>query len=543
MRKVEEEGISYLPSPLSSIIGIRHSAQSNMKLLPSLPPKIASWSTASSFAASISYADRGTSAIAASSLLHNLHWTESELGGVQSAFFVGYALTQIFGGVLGGQKPNDNARGGYRSILPVSLFLTGLTTMLFPMASIHFGHVGASVNRFALGLFEGLLLPAAMAGVGDTVYKHSEISEIDENHKATASSIVIAGCYLGSGWAYLSGYALYSEIFQRILINSGFTGDVWPIVFYVNGALSFLLLWVFREEFDLGFPYKQKEYIHQSTRLNSDKCQGDIWKDLISITKQCLASTSGRAILAAQIGQGALLYSIASWGPLYLERIGVQSFSTSDMDANASFRPEETVSPISQVAVTASKAAYSLIPSQLTQAVVGVSVGSAADQLSDKIGTQTTRRSLQLLSGIVPALILQYLALYGGEYSADGHGDSALSPAFLFGSAQTFSALSLGAVSVSHLDIAVPSASGTVYALGNVMAALAGSAVVGLFGFLLQQPDSSSIGIHGESLNAGQEFALPFKVVAALSAMGSLVYGMTVQTELAIGISSNSTAL
>ena len=514
-----------------------------MKLLPFLPPKIASWSTASSIAASISYADRGTSSIAASSLLHKLHWTESELGGVQSAFFVGYALTQIFGGVLGGQKPNDDAGGGYRSILPVSLFFTGLTTLLFPVVSIHFGNVGASVDRFVLGLFEGLLLPAAMAGVGDTVNEQSEISKEGENYKATASSLVIAGCYLGSGWAYLSGYALYSEIFQRTLLDNGFTGDVWPIPFYVNGVLSFLLLWVFREEFNLGFTFKQKkEYINQSTRLDSDsdEKQSGIWRDLISITKQCLASTSGRAILAAQIGQGALLYSISSWGPLYLERIGVQSFSTSDMDA--SFHPEETVSPISQVAVTASKAAYSLIPSQIAQAVVGVSIGSAADKLSNKIGTQSTRRSLQLLSGIVPAFILQYLALYGGEYSVDRHGDSALSPAFLFGSAQTISALSLGAVSVSHLDIAIPSASGAVYALGNVMAALAGSAVVSLFGFLLQQSDSSSIGINGDSMSAGREFALPFEVVAALSAMGSLIYGLSVETELAIGISSNSTA-
>lgn len=512
-----------------------------MKLLPFLPPKIASWSTASSIAASISYADRGTSSIAASSLIHKLHWTESELGGVQSAFFMGYALTQIFGGVLGGQKPNDDAGGGYRSILPVSLFFTGLTTLLFPVVSIHFGNVGASVDRFVLGLFEGLLLPAAMAGVGDTVNEQSEISKEGENYKATASSLVIAGCYLGSGWAYLSGYALYSEIFQRTLLDNGFTGDVWPIPFYVNGVLSFLLLWVFREEFNLGFTFKQKEYINQSNRLDSDEKQSGIWRDLISITKQCLASTSGRAILAAQIGQGALLYSISSWGPLYLERIGVQSFSTSDMDE--SFHPEETVSPISQVAVTASKAAYSLIPSQIAQAVVGVSIGSAADKLSNKIGTQSTRRSLQLLSGIVPAFILQYLALYGGEHSVDRHGDSALSPAFLFGSAQTISALSLGAVSVSHLDIAIPSASGAVYALGNVMAALAGSAVVSLFGFLLQQSDSSSIRINGDSMSAGREFALPFEVVAALSAMGSLIYGLSVETELAIGIScSNSTA-
>ena len=142
--------------------------------LPSLPPKTLTWSTASSFAACISYADRGTSAIAASSLLDQLHWTESQLGGVQSAFFVGYAITQVFGGVLGGRSSGDagESKGGYRSVLPASLFFSGVTTLLFPLASIHFGHVGASIDRFVLGLFEGLLLPAAMAGVGDLSLIH-----------------------------------------------------------------------------------------------------------------------------------------------------------------------------------------------------------------------------------------------------------------------------------------------------------------------------------------------------------------------------------
>ena len=72
-------------------------------LLPRLPPAALQWSYAASTAAAISYADRGTSAIAASSLLNELHWNESQLGNVQSSFFIGYGLTQIIGGILGGE--------------------------------------------------------------------------------------------------------------------------------------------------------------------------------------------------------------------------------------------------------------------------------------------------------------------------------------------------------------------------------------------------------------------------------------------------------
>lgn len=510
----------------------RFDSRAIMKL-PTLPPKVASWSTASSFAASISYADRGTSAIAASSLLNQFHWTESQLGGVQSSFFVGYALTQVLGGILGGQRRDE--KGAFRTVLPASLLFTGLTTLLFPWASIHFGYIGASVDRFVLGLFEGLLLPAAMAGVSNTVNERSFGEENNNDNKATASSLIIAGCYLGSGWAYLSAYVLFSQTFQTMLIDNGFVREVWPLVFYVNGVLSFLLLWLFRDEFDLSLPDALRANSNkvsttlQSTKSNKNENGRDPWKDTISITKQCLRSVSGRAIIAAQIGQGALLYSIASWGPLYLERIG----ETTPI-INESPQSEVAESSISQVAVTASNAAYSLIPSQITQALVGVTIGAAADQLSSKIGVQVTRRSLQLLSGVIPALILEYLALHGAEYSHDNPLiDSLLSPAFLFGSAQTVSALSLGAVSVSHLDIATPSASGAVYALGNVMAAVSGSAMVNLFGFLLEQSDLSS--------NDGEEFSVPFMAVAALSAAGSSIYGLTVGTETEIGTVYNST--
>ncbi|KAL7476474.1 hypothetical protein ACHAW6_003845 [Cyclotella cf. meneghiniana] len=521
--------------------------------LPTLPPKTLAWSTASSLAASISYADRGTSAIAASSLLDQLHWTESQLGGVQSSFFVGYAITQVFGGVLGGRSKTgalstDNVEtaggGGYRTVLAVSLFFTGLTTLLFPFVATQFGHIGASVDRLALGLFEGLLLPAAMAGVGDTVNDDSVTYGTDENYKATASSLVIAGCYLGSAWAYLSAYVLFSEEFQTILIDWGFTGEIWPVLFYFNGFFSLLLLWAFRGEFDLIGPdqmvsklgfgtEKTTPEMPQSTTLLNPAltAQNGIWKETISISKGCLGSKSGRAILAAQIGQGALLYSIASWGPLYLERIGVESSSSLPDMYVAS--PQSQTGSVSQVATAASKAAYSLIPSQITQALVGVSIGAAADQLSYRIGTQFTRRALQLLSGVGPAIILQYVALQGGEFST-----SFASPAFLFGVAQTISALSLGAVSVSHLDIAVPSASGAVYALGNVMAAIAGSAMVNLFGWLLEEAGGDD---DGSVINWGQAFATPFQAVAVLSAAGSMFYAFTVETELEIGVDSNFT--
>ncbi|KAL3781418.1 hypothetical protein ACHAW5_010762, partial [Stephanodiscus triporus] len=529
---------------------------------PPPPPSLLSWCVASSAASAISYADRGTSAVASSQLLHELGWTEGQLGGVQGSFYAGYALTQVLGGLLGGGRGGLRGRGRgrrrrgrdgaidaeegssssssrndgeeddeegsdgavrldggveeedeepvvgyYRSILPLSLALTAISTLLFPLSAERGGPALASFDRFCLGLFEGLLLPAAMAGVSDvaaasattkTKTKSSEEEEGGdgggrdgdprndgrETNVATASSAVIAGCYLGSAWAYLSAWVLFSERFQAIasdwtigwggrhhhhaasVVAAGVHPVVWPFVFYLNGIVSLVCL------FRVGAP----------------------------------PSASDAVVLDPP-----------------------------------SPPPSSTASSSSDVAAAAGVAASSLILPQVTQALVGVTIGLAADKLSSRIGTRTTRRALQLAGGVIPAALLWYLSLGdGGDNSRDG--DALASPAFLFGTAQTVSALSLGAVSVSHLDVASPSSAGAVYALGNVAAATSGSIVVNLFGRLLEDEDHHGAGKEAGPCDngGGDEFALPFRVIAILSAVGSLVYGCTVETELEIGFNETT---
>ncbi|KAL3816930.1 hypothetical protein ACHAXA_009790 [Cyclostephanos tholiformis] len=461
----------------------------NPLLLPQLPPAPRSWCIASSAAAAISYADRGASAIVASQLLES-GWTEGQLGGVQGSFFAGYALTQVLGGLLGGgrgrgtgmrrrrEKKNgelvaaarddddreEDGGGNYRSVVPISLSLTAIATLLFPMAAEYGGSTFASIDRFCLGLAEGLLLPAAMAGVSyttrtkttmETLTDTTTTNEDDGNEKnnewkcgddnvknnsATASSVVIAGCYLGSAWAYLSAMVLFSEQFQAtmlgwmggwgwltlgrhpelfkdIALSSSTIIDghqnviVWPWVFYLNGFVSLACIFLFRDEFDFSFPFVGFREGGGDVRDDdySEYRNGDLWKNALSI-----------------------------W---YLSQ------------------------------------------------------GRGADD-----------------------------------------GNMLSSTAFLFGMAQTVSALSLGAVSVSHLDVASPSSAGAVYALGNVAAAASGSVVVNLFGRFLEQDEDG-----GTVDRGGDEFALPFRAIAILSAVCSLFYGCTVETEFEIGFNETAT--
>lgn len=550
----------------------------------------------------------GTSAIAASSLLDELHWNESQLGQVQSAFFVGYALTQVFGGVVGGRSSSsvttdattdveaynsieidhgsDNVNmnsdtaistlsspsttqhrakhhEGYRRILPLSLVLTGITTLLFPMAAMA-GPNWAILDRFSLGLLEGVLLPAAMAGVSSTTASSPSVDAMfasdatitttttleertnfitgdSQEIKATTSAIVIAGCYLGSAWAYLSAWLIFSETSQLHLAQWGLLQhgtssslSVWPLLFYINGILSLFVTAMFSSEFDLsvGWRNNRSDNNRNSTVYDDgiDNVFGStmvVVKDAIAIAKETLSSKSGRAIIAAQIGQGALLYSIASWGPLYLERIAdVSTTSATAVDASSS--------PfLSSTAVAASIAASSLILPQITQALIGVSIGVGADKLSSTIGSRLTRRSLQFISGVGPAIILLYLSFLASVGSS-GDGSTCQSPAFLFGAAQTISAISLGAVSVSHLEVATPSKAGAVYALGNVFAAISGSITVTLFGILLDNDGQQA---------ATSDFSLPFQIVAILSMVGSVFYSLSIESDVEIGMQKSKKRL
>eukprot|EP00984_Skeletonema_dohrnii_P017307 scaffold7862_cov94-Skeletonema_dohrnii-CCMP3373.AAC.4 len=578
---------------------------------PILPPRALHWSIAASTAAAISYADRGA---------------HRQLQQVQSAFFVGYALTQVFGGVLGGRSSssttsatgdtmtegsynsiaigsgssdNDDYYGkdkdaeetkllninnsktaissttqqqqqkrqeGYRRILPLSLVLTGITTILFPMAAMA-GPNWAILDRFSLGLLEGVLLPAAMAGVSSTtttttisssstdgiivasdtttttLERNNSIKGNNKDIKATASAIVIAGCYLGSAWAYLSAWIIFSETSQVHLAQWGFlqqdsaTASVWPLLFYINGILSLFITLAFGSEFDLSgwrnnggnsssSKNNTKKYDESTDMLSSSAMV--IMKDVIAIAKETLSSKSGRAIVAAQIGQGALLYSIASWGPLYLERIADASTTTAtavDTTSSLSF--------VSSTAVAASIAASSLIVPQITKALIGMSIGVGADKLSATIGSRLTRRSLQFISGVGPAMILVYLSLLASDSNSGDGTTTFQSPAFLFGAAQTISAISLGAVSVSHLEVATPSKSGAVYALGNVFAAISGSITVTLFGVLLDKDGQQQ---QVATTTAASDFSLPFQIVAILSAVGSIFYSLSIESDLEIGM-------
>lgn len=102
----------------------------------------------------------------------------AEAGGFMSAFFLGYLLTQLPGGVLAD-------RLGTRKILLVSLLLMGIFTLA--MAVIPSFGLGIAV-RFLAGIGSGAVLAASVKGV----YDH-----FDQSRRATAMGFFMASGPLG----------------------------------------------------------------------------------------------------------------------------------------------------------------------------------------------------------------------------------------------------------------------------------------------------------------------------------------------------------
>jgi len=190
-------------------------------------------------------------------------------------------------------------------------------------------------------------------------------------------------------------------------------------MFYVNGILALLCLAVCRKEIVLPSPGDWLQLPSGSTAAKGRTIAADtipppssssssmmlllssirsLAEDTIEVASATTSSAGGRAVLAAQAGQGALLYSIASWGPLYLERVG----GVGGVDDAATAAAAAATSSAATSAAAAAAATALILP-QITQAIVLVGVGTVADTLSVKVGTIPTRRALQGLGGLVPA--------------------------------------------------------------------------------------------------------------------------------------------
>ena len=162
------------------------------------------------------YIDRVIISIAAIEMQKELGWSDADKGLVLSAFFFGYLLMQISGGII------SNRFGG-RNVLVWAVVFWSLFTVLTPIvAMISFQVLIAA--RFLLGIGEGASFPAAYGLIHERMPRAERSTAIGAMLAAVSGGSIVA---LVVGGPILEAYG-------------------WPTLFYLFGSMGFLwaIFWI-----------------------------------------------------------------------------------------------------------------------------------------------------------------------------------------------------------------------------------------------------------------------------------------------------------
>ena len=160
----------------------------------------------------VCYADRSNISTAIIPMAHQFGWDKIREGGVLSAFFYGYALTQLLGGRLAD-------RVGGKPVLLFGVLAWSLATFVTPEAAAA-GVAPLLIARVTLGAGEGVAFPAVHA----LIARH-----VPKERQTTAVAAVTAASYAGAAFAF--------GVTPSIVVNGG-----WEAAFYTFGAAA--VVWV-----------------------------------------------------------------------------------------------------------------------------------------------------------------------------------------------------------------------------------------------------------------------------------------------------------
>ena len=166
----------------------------------------------------IAYIDRTNISVGSIAMQAEFGWSETQKGGVLSAFFIGYLPLMVLAGVLA------NRYGG-KVVLGFAVVWWSLWTLFTPPAA-YMSLTALVAARIALGLGEAAVFPAAMNMIGRWV---------PAEQRSRAVALVTSSVALGTLFALpVSGW---------LVRDYG-----WPMVFYAFGAIGFVwaVFWFLR---------------------------------------------------------------------------------------------------------------------------------------------------------------------------------------------------------------------------------------------------------------------------------------------------------
>lgn len=306
----------------------------------------------------VCYADRSNISTAIIPMAKDFGWDKIQTGGVLSAFFYGYALTQLVGGRLA------DSFGGKR-VLALGVLGWSLATFVTPLAAAG-GAIPLVAARVTLGAGEGVAFPAV----------HSLISRhVPKDRQSTAVAAVTAASYGGAAFAF--------GVTPAVVLAGG-----WEAAFYTFGAAA-----IFWFPFWAASSFKVVNDAGGGGKYGADSAGKtgviDEWLALVK-TREV------RAICVAQFAQSWGGYGLLSWLPTYFEEaLGV---------------------PLGDLP------AFTVLPYFIQGIVgVGSGVVADQWLREGKFSTKFIRRAFQTVGMVGPAVCLAGAAVLGGAGATDAN--------------------------------------------------------------------------------------------------------------------------
>jgi ACS family sodium-dependent inorganic phosphate cotransporter len=165
----------------------------------------------------LSYCDRVNMAVAAIPMQAEFGWNETTKGLVMAGVFLGYISSQLPGGWL-------TQRIGPTRVIGTAVFGFSAMTLATPLAAAH-SLEALLLARVALGVFEGLAIPATYALVG----RWSA-----EGERTRLLAIVLTGATLGApGGLLISGIVVETLGWPRMFHLFGTVGLCWTFLWFL----------------------------------------------------------------------------------------------------------------------------------------------------------------------------------------------------------------------------------------------------------------------------------------------------------------------
>lgn len=205
----------------------------------------------------VAFLDRVNIAVAATTIAHEFHLSNMQLGAVMSAFLWGYALFQAPGGALAD-------RLGSRMTLSVGVVWWGIFTCLITFLSpgLVFLLPLLLLVRFSLGVGEAVVYPTSNRVVAEW---------IPSRERGVANGFIFAGVGFGSAFA--------SPFVTELMLRYGWRPAFWvsAVLGLIAGAIWFVIArdrpenhpWVSRQELahiQSGLPETGSRKVKQSWR-------------------------------------------------------------------------------------------------------------------------------------------------------------------------------------------------------------------------------------------------------------------------------------